>query len=204
VVGTSSSGYGVTGTSSNVGVYGTTTGSGGSANGVQGSSTNATAVRGDDAGGGSGVVGTSTSGYGVYGSSSSGFGFATNSNVQQTRGMGGWVKAMAYVDPAAPGGIAITLCYNSQTSGAAVSTPPCGFSITHLGLGNNVLDFGFQISDRFVSATSAIGFGSSPVGIMVCTAVFSLCSANANQMQTYSFYTSSNNPTDDPFYIIVY
>lgn len=199
------SGTGVMGTSkTGAGVFGKTSASGGSANGVQGFSSNATAVRGDDDGSGSGVVGTSVFGYGVFGASGSGFGVGTNGNVQQARGMGGWVKAMAYVDPAAQGGIAITLCYNSQATGATVSAPPCGFNITHLGVGHNIMDFGFQTSDRFVSATSAIGLGSSPVGIMVCTAVFTLCSANANQLETYSFYTSSNNATDDPFYIVVY
>jgi len=62
------SGVGVSGSGGLVGVYGSTFGSGGSANGVQGASTNATAVRGDDAGSGSGVVGTSAAGYGVSGS----------------------------------------------------------------------------------------------------------------------------------------
>ncbi len=55
---------------------------------------------------GSGVVGINDAlgGIGVYGlSSNSGFGFETPSNVSQGRGAGGWVKAMAVVNPFAPG-----------------------------------------------------------------------------------------------------
>jgi len=167
------SGSGVVGTSqSGVGVYGTTAASGGSANGVQGASTNATAVRGDDAGGGSGVVGTSASGYGVYGASANGFGVGTNSNVQQSLGMGGWVKAMAYVDPYAPGGIAVTRCFNSQQTGAAVYTPPCGMSVVWHVEGYNILDFGLPLGSSFSSVLPAITqaavnkYGAFPRGVV--------------------------------------
>ena len=107
---------------------------------------------------GSGVAGINDApgGLGVYGhSSNGGFGFYTDSNAAQARGMGGWVKAMAYVDSFAQGGIAITRCYNSQASGATVWTPPCGISIVHNGQGLNTLDFGFQVTDRFISLTSS-------------------------------------------------
>jgi hypothetical protein len=107
---------------------------------------------------GSGVAGINDApgGIGVYGNSSNGgFGFFTDSNAAQSRGMGGWAKAMAYVDPFAQGGIAITRCYNSQASGATVWTPPCGISIVHNGQGLNTLDFGFQVNDRFISLTSS-------------------------------------------------
>jgi hypothetical protein len=60
----------------------------------------------------------------VQGSGSSGFGMATDSNAWQARGAGGWIKAMAYVDPFASGGIAVTSCYNpaSQWSSRNHST----------------------------------------------------------------------------------
>jgi len=105
---------------------------------------------------GSGVAGVNfTDGPGVYGHSNGGAGFTTDSNVSQARNMGGWVKAMAYVDPFAPGGVAITRCFNSQVSGPAASTPPCGISIVSHSQGENYLDFAFQVTDRFVNASAA-------------------------------------------------
>ncbi|GAC1436460.1 MAG: hypothetical protein NVS1B11_25900 [Terriglobales bacterium] len=62
---------------------------------------------------GSGVAGinNATGGTGVFASAPSGFGMATDSNTTQARGMGGWLKAMVYVDPFTPGiGTAITRC----------------------------------------------------------------------------------------------
>jgi hypothetical protein len=104
---------------------------------------------------GSGVAGVNDSdGPGVYGHSARGWGFTTDSNVSQARSMGGWVKAMAFVDPFAPGGIAVTRCYNSQQTGSLVSTPPCGITLSDHSLGVNTLDFGFQVDDRFVLLTS--------------------------------------------------
>jgi len=105
---------------------------------------------------GAGVSGgnDAAGGIGVYGYATNNGCFGTNSNVQQSRNMGGWVKAMAYVDPFAAGGIAITRCYNSQATGSAVSTPPCGMQIVSHTTGQAILDFGFQVSDRFISVTA--------------------------------------------------
>jgi len=201
VVGTSSTGYGVSGSSSYVGVYGHTTGSGGSANGVQGASTNATAVRGDDAGSGSGVVGTSASGFGIFGTSANGYGFATDSNVQQARSMGGWVKFMAYVDPFAPGGIAVTRCFNSQQTGAAISTPPCGITISHVSQGINILDFGFQVNDRFV-LVSGINNGGFPTTNFPACPISGPCTVNQLEMITINVFTGGN--ADNGFFVFIY
>ena len=111
---------------------------------------------------GSGVAGINDApgGLGVYGSSTNGgFGFYTDSNVAQARGMGGWVKAMIFVDPFTSNGTAITRCYNSQASGATVWTPPCGIGILHERQGEDLIDFGFQVNDRYVSATAFGGSG---------------------------------------------
>src|SRR5215467_11386844 len=127
---------------------------------------------------GSGVAGVNfTDGPGVYGHSNGGAGFTTDSNVSQARNMGGWVKAMAYVDPFAPGGIAITRCFNSQLPGPASSSPPCGITIGHVGEGNNVMDFGFQVSDRFVQVTAqatdaAVNAANNQGSCFACFAVF--------------------------------
>lgn len=147
---------------------------------------------------GSGVAGINDAagGLGVYGhSTSTGFGFYTDSNAAQARNTGGWVKAMAYVDPFAPGGIAVTRCYNSQQSGAAITTPPCGISVVSHKQGVNVLDFGFQVSDRFLSATSF------STGVFASTGPFSL---NANQLVVGTIDALGGTVADDPFFIFVY
>jgi hypothetical protein len=151
---------------------------------------------------GSGVAGINDSpqgGIGVYGhSSNGGWGFYTDSNAAQARSTSGWVKAMAFVDPFAPGGIAITRCFNSQASGTTVSTPPCGIQITHEGLGLNLIDFGFQVSDRFVSITGAdaayIQNSSEPCSGF-CT---------ANQILTDTWDNTQGSNGDAAFFVVVF
>jgi hypothetical protein len=115
----------------------------------------------------------------------SGFGIAADNNAWQARGAGGWVKAMAYVDPFAPGGIAITSCYNSQATGAAVTTPPCGITLLDHQQGANLIDFGFQVSDRFIqlnarATVQSTNRGSTAVGAFITFDVGE--EANANQV----------------------
>ena len=153
---TSGNGYGVVGIangSTGQGVRGESFATGASnglgADGVDGitHTPNGSGVAGiNDGPGGTGVYGVSTNG---------GFGFQTPSNVFQDRSAGGWVKAMVFVDPFTQNGTAITRCYNSQGSGATISTPPCGFGITHRTQGVDVVDLGFQVNDRFISVSSA-------------------------------------------------
>lgn len=69
-------------------------------------------------------------------------------NAAQNRDKNGFIKAMAYI---APNG-QILRCYNSITGS---TTNNCGFSVTLdlPGFGWYGVDFGFQVSDRFVSIT---------------------------------------------------
>jgi hypothetical protein len=62
------------------------------------------------------------------GGGTSGYGVLVDNNVSQARAMGGWVKAMAYVDPYAPGGTAVTRCFNSQIVDYLSSQAPCGIN----------------------------------------------------------------------------
>jgi hypothetical protein len=74
-----------------------------------------------------------------------------NGHATQPIGNGGFVKAMVLVN--ADG--SINLCYNSQLTGSAATTPPCGLSVnTPFG---DVYDitFPFQVNVRFLSATTA-------------------------------------------------
>jgi hypothetical protein len=102
---------------------------------------------------GVGVSGTNTAqdGYGVWGSDPQGYGFVTDSHVSQARTMGGWAKAMAYVDFTGK----IYRCFNSQLAGSAASTVPCGITVTTSILSGtgayiDYVDFGFEVDDRFV------------------------------------------------------
>ena len=142
-----SSGYGVLGRaagSTGQGVWGESLGTGFSngagSDGVHGVS-HSTA--------GSGVAGVNDAkdATGVYGSDPQGYGFATDSHVSQGRSAGGWVKAMAYVSSGA-----IQRCFNSQISGSTASTVPCGMSFTTTSSSpwTFVIDFGFEVDDRFV------------------------------------------------------
>jgi hypothetical protein len=165
--------WGVNGATSGgaVGVYGTTNDPSGAAvqgfnlngNAIVGASGSGTAVGGSSAtgnavtgvsGGGSGVSGSSSSGSGVVGYSETGNAMVAQGNASQTRASGGWVKGMVYVNGSvAP--YSIVRCFNSTLTGSAATTPPCGFTLTeYMGYpGQWIVDFGFQVNDRFWSAT---------------------------------------------------
>ncbi len=174
------------------------------------------AVRGDN--GGNLYVNSSSTGWMFFDHNNTGSmsldpsgNLGVKGNVSQARTGGGVAKAMAYVDPFVSGGIAITRCYNSQASGAAVSTPPCGFSITHVGLGSNVLDFGFEVDDRFASLTVKNTVGNTnTVGGETCDATTCHSVATGNQIGVLTFYTpgqlAGNDPnfTDTPFFILIF
>jgi hypothetical protein len=141
----------------------------------------------------------------------SGFGIAADSNAWQARGAGGWIKAMAYVDPFASGGIAVTSCYNPQASGAAVTTPPCGIALLDHSRGNNTVDFGFQVSDRFVQLTAVLTAPSYNAGARTVGALMQFDfagGANANQVWVETFNTNgqggNNGDVDTPFFIFIY
>jgi hypothetical protein len=104
--------------------------------------------------GGVGVTGRNdaTGGIGVLATAPNGIGIYTDSNVQQARTMGGWVKAMVHVNALSPP-YSIINCFNSTLAGAAATTPPCGINFTEAQLGEWSLDFGFEVDDRFMSAT---------------------------------------------------
>jgi hypothetical protein len=89
---------------------------------------------------------------GVYGQAtdSTGFAFAANGDAGQSRSGGGWVKAMALIDWHKPAGQQVVRCYSSQV---APGTPSCGITATGLDTGSWRLDFGFDVSDRFLLVT---------------------------------------------------
>ncbi len=98
-----------------------------------------------------GVYGLSTDGIAVWGQSANGPAMRADGNAVQARDKGGWVKAMAYVGSDGT----ILRCYNGVTGATANS---CGFTGANPGNGTSfVIDFGFNIADRFASVTGETG-----------------------------------------------
>jgi trimeric autotransporter adhesin len=190
------SGYGVVGVTSGTsgqGVYGESFGTqvsnGSGPDGVHG-------VTHSPVGSGVAGVNLATGGIGVYGAGD--IGFATVNNVQQARTAGGWVKAMMFYSGISNG---IAYCFNSTLSGLAATTPPCGFLAGKFGTGDYVLNFGFQVNDRFFSA------GGGDGAYIVCTnttAVLPGCgnTINGNSVEVVS--KQGGSVFDTKFYLIVY
>jgi hypothetical protein len=161
-------------------------------------------------GNGVGVFGQASSNIGLYGTGAVGvfgtgssYGFQTDSNVQQDRTMGGWVKGMVFVNgyqfP-----YTIVRCFNSTLAGAAATAPPCGFNLNVLHASVWVVDFGFQVNDRFVSATTA---GAGLTVINACTSDMGLtpdCAAlTQSQLLLWTQDTGGNGKLAY-FHVIVY
>ena len=113
---------------------------------------------------GTGIVGrgTATGGYfqadgtAVYGSSPNGLAMFAEGNTGQSRDKGGWLKAMVFIDGYNNG--TILRCYNGVTGAGGAN---CGFTSTQQGPGSYRLDFGFQVDDRFVLASTLTTGGDS-------------------------------------------
>jgi hypothetical protein len=104
-------------------------------------------------------------------------------NASQPLAAGGFVKAMVFVDP----GSGVLECFNSTFSGAAATTPPCGFRfINDLAEGDTIIDFGFQVDNRFPLVNPGFGNASSG-GISVvgnaCTDADGACNHNPTSNQ---------------------
>jgi len=180
-------------------IAGVNTGTSAGSDGVDGvtSSASAAGVAGINNGGGYGVYGAG--GVGVFGSGST-YGFQTDSNVNQARTAGGWVKAMVFASGLSGD---IVSCFNSTLSGASATTPPCGFTMGKPGTGDYIIDFGFQVDDRFLGATSADTF----ITVGVCTDFIGLTCINSltpNQVEVTSSAAARAQYWDNKFYLIVY
>jgi hypothetical protein len=196
-----SGGVGVYGASSGLAVYGTSSGS----QAIWGESSGTTFTNGSgpdgvhgvahsNAGAGVGGLNTAAGGVGVWGEAPSGVGFYTPNNVQQARSAGGWVKAMVYVNAATPP-YNIVRCFNSNLVGAAATTPPCGINFTEYAFGNWLLDFGFQVNDRFYSATLGENYSGGHIQVRAST---------KNQLEVYVMDDGFSNGEPAEFSLIVF
>jgi hypothetical protein len=136
-------------------VWGENFGSGGGSDGIHG-------ITHGPASGVAGIT-DNANGVGVWGQSPA-WSFYSTGNVYQDRQAGGWVNAMVYIDGYHPP-YQIVRCFNSTLAGAAATTPPCGFNFTEAFYGAWAVDFGFQVGDRFWSATAELPGDAQIIGL---------------------------------------
>jgi hypothetical protein len=120
---------------------------------------------------------------------------STTGNATQSLTSNGFVKAMLYVN-ALNTPYKIVACFNSTLSGGAATTPPCGINFTEDSQGGSGFwdfDFGFEINQRFFSASLGDGNAS-------CISAFPL-SSNVIQVFTQD---CSYNSEGTYFYIFMY
>lgn len=186
--GSSAVGLGVTNTSASNSSY-SVLGTNANGDGVKGASTNHNGVYGTTSASlASGVYGENTGGgYGVAGRANGGWAMLADGNTTQTLADGGFVKAMAEIDAAGT----IESCYNSQISPASATTVPCGITTSSPSSNVRQVDFGFDMSHRYVSITPFSGVMPSynPVG---------------DNTVDILFYDHNNNEVQVLFDIIVF
>jgi hypothetical protein len=173
-------------------------GQSGAGNAVEGFSTAnpASGVFGQDNNANSyGVAGHSDNGVAVVGDSSSGWAMQALGNATQARSKGGFVKAMAFVDPVDHATDPIQQCFNSQLAPSQATNGNCGIAYTKVQTGIYDLNFGFQIDDRFASATP---YGSTR---FLSAQVKSPIPSNTLEVAASNFQP---NFTDTKFYVFVY
>ncbi len=119
---------------------------------------------------------------------------AASRNAVQSRDGGGMVKAMAVIEDfvSQP----VLRCYNSQLSGSAASTPPCGLTFSKQGAGHYLIDFGFEVDDRFVLVSPIFAGFANVVEI-------DPLSVTANQIRVRVKDLDSAD-LDRPFYIFIF
>ena len=130
----------------------------------------------------------------------------SSGNASQPRTAAGTVKAMVL----ALDDDIISRCFNSTLSGAAAITPPCGFTIDSPGPGDFIINFGFQVNDRFFSATASKGAGLGPSGysVTVCTDTTEDCDhirvPDPNEVEVTTFSLDFNELAQALVYLILY
>ncbi|MDQ3131889.1 MAG: hypothetical protein M3Q99_14170 [Acidobacteriota bacterium] len=113
-------------------------------------------------------------------------------NITQPVAANGLVKAMIYVNPSLPADQYVVRCYNGITNS---STGSCGFSMTRTSTGQYLINFGFQVNNRFFSLTtftSLLNGGANTVP------------SNANTVAVGIYDNFANEFADTAFYLIVY
>jgi hypothetical protein len=125
----------------------------------------------------------------IAGTGANGFTLGVEGHVTQNRDKGGFVKALLFVN--FTGGI--VSCYNGLTGATSGS---CGFTVSRPLTGQYLVDFGFHVSDRFISVTPFSSFGiAGKINDPFPT---------ANSLYVTTVNIGSNTPMDSGFFLIVY
>ena len=117
-------------------------------------------------------------------------------NAGQSPNKSGFVKAMALVKD----DNAVVKCYNSQASGSAVNTPPCGINVSFENEGRYLIDFGFPVVHRFFSLTPRC----LTDGPSCPTDVTAVIAGTLNDNQLRAYLRSVAGGAKSGFFIIVY
>jgi hypothetical protein len=93
----------------------------------------------------------------------------------------------------------IIRCFNSTLAGSAASTPPCGLSASPgpYPQGSVVVDFGFEIDDRFVPVTYVQNYGNN-------TQEYYLCSDDCYGITNTQVVVIDTNTVPSGFYVLVF
>ncbi len=171
-------------------------GQSGAGNAVEGFSTAnpASGVYGQDNNANSyGVAGHSDNGVAVVGDSSNGWAMQALGNATQTRTGGGFVKAMAFVDPQDTQAIRSS---SASTPSVRRARRRAETAASHSAVrpANTRFDFGFQVSDRFVSVTA---------GPFQPNRIMSASGTNTHVV-VHAFVPSVSDFAETNFYIFVY
>ncbi len=118
-------------------------------------------------------------------------------NAVQDRDKGGIIKAMLYVG----GNGALVRCYNG-VSGA--STGNCGFTVERLTDGLYEVNFGFQVTDRFISLTESSQFNIATFETLNYGANFFFTNNNAVVRVSTFFLGERRVNSDGTFMLFVY
>jgi hypothetical protein len=131
---------------------------------------------------------TGAGGVGVYARHTTGFALHAEGSASQSADKGGFVKAMAFVDPFLPAAQYVVRSFNSQ--------PGAAITVTRQGVGLYTVDFGFNVEGRFFSLTPQVAPGIPPLVPTGFTAAV-VTGVSGNQV-TVEFQG------DAQFYIIAY
>jgi hypothetical protein len=123
-------------------------------------------------------------------------------HAKQTGNSGGFIKAMAFIDPFLPADRYVVRCYNSQEPSATASAP-CGIAVTRSDVGFYTIDFGFNVENRLISLTpqayANVVNGNGSVAVGTITGV------SGNQVSVAFFRIAGGTVNDDcRFHIVVY
>lgn len=119
-------------------------------------------------------------------------------NTIQDRDKGGMMKAMLYVSSIGT----IVRCYNGITGASAGN---CGFTVVRTSDGFYEVDFGFQVSDRFVSLTAKDEVYLATFETLNYAASFRFINNNNNALRVSTFFLGERRVNADAsFMLLVY